>query len=93
MTQPHEDHEARRADRRGIKVLSLAGGAALGVLVIALGGPDPDAATDPWIDTAPALVPAVAASESETRLDAGVNWERVEVWHEFGPAAVAAYER
>ena len=94
MTRPREDGDDNSAayDRRGFKVLSIAGGIALAVLLVALGTPR-DAETEPWTDSAPAVVPVTPTAEAVAALDAGVDWQHVEVWTEFGPAAVAAYER
>ena len=94
MTRPRDDGDDTSAayDRRGFKVLSVAGGIALAVLLVALGVPR-DAETEAWIDSAPAVVPAARAAEAVAALDEGVDWQRAEVWTEFGPAAVAAYER
>jgi hypothetical protein len=91
---PHDgDRSPASLDRRGFKVLSLAGGSAIAVLLVVLGTPQRDGEAEPWIESAPAAVPAAAAAQAAAAQDAGVEWQQAEVWTEFGPAAVAAYER
>jgi hypothetical protein len=80
-------------DRRGFKVLSLAGGIAIAVMLVVLGTPEHDAETEPWIDRAAPVVPTSRAAQGVAAHDSSVDWQRAEVWTEFGPAAVAAYER
>jgi hypothetical protein len=99
MTTSFDDHRASASDRRGVKLLGLSVGAVLGMSIVALGMPDIGAAdVPPWSDGAPALPqrgidPPATAAEHLAALDSGVDWQRAEVWTEFGPAAVAAYER
>jgi hypothetical protein len=98
MTRSFEDDHAHTSGRRGIRLLSLAAGAVLAMALVALGTRDIDAATEPtWTDAPPAtpgsVEPAGAMTEPMAqRRDDGVDWTRVAVWSEFGPAAVAAYE-
>jgi hypothetical protein len=100
MTRSFEDDHAPDIGRRGFRLLSLAAGAALAMLLVALGTRDIGATAEPsWIESPPAMLPGTAepggavAERQAQRLDEGVDWERVEVWTEFGPAAIAAYER
>jgi len=100
MTRWFEDDHAQPNGHRGFKLLSLAAGAVLAMLLVALGTRDIDAATEaPWIDGPPALPPGAVepggalTERVAVRRDDGVDWQQVEVWSEFGPAAVAAYER
>jgi hypothetical protein len=99
MTTSFDDHRPGASDRRGVKLLGLAVGAALGMSVVVLGMPEIDAMDAPsWSNGAPALPqravdPPAMASEHVAARDSGVDWQRAEVWSEFGPAAVAAYER
>jgi hypothetical protein len=101
MTDSFEDDRARATGRRGFSLLSLAAGVVLAMLLVALGTRDIGATAEPsGIDSPPAMLPgatepggATVAARHAARLDDGVDWQRVEVWTEFGPAAVAAYER
>jgi hypothetical protein len=82
---------ARAPRRRGTVLLGVAGGAALAVLLVAVG--TPDASSDEplpeplRVDTAPAAAQRVAT------LDAAVDWSRVEPAREEAGASIAAYER
>lgn len=97
MKRPLDHHDVRNLDRRGFKLLGLAGGVAFGVLLVALTTPGPDTAAErEWIeDSAPRAMaaPSSAARQPTAALDEGVDWGRVGAWSEYGPAAVAAYER
>ena len=99
MTRSFEDDHAPAGGRRGFRLLSLAAGAVLAMALVALGTRDIDAATEPsWTDAPPAAPPVsvepngAVTEPMAQRRDDGVDWTRVEVWSEFGPAAVAAYE-
>ncbi len=82
----------RTLRRRGTVLLGVAGGAATAVLLVALGTPANDAATEPvWVDTAPANTDVPA--QRVAALDADVDWSRVERASEEAGASVAAYER
>ena len=58
------DRTPAALDRRGFKVLSLAAGVALLVLVAALGSPERDVDTAPWSEPAPAVVPTAAGARA-----------------------------
>jgi len=73
---------------RGTVLLGVASAAAIGVLWTALSVPAHEGDERVLVDTAP-LPPSMAMA----RLDDGVDWSRVEVASDVGPAAVAAYER
>jgi hypothetical protein len=100
VTSSFEDDHAPASGRRGFRLLSVAAGAALAMLLVALGTRDiADATAKPlWIDSPPELLPGVvdpggAATERQAlRLDEGIDWKQVEVWTEFGPAAGATHE-
>lgn len=93
-----DDGRAAHIDRNGFKLLSIAGGAALGVVLVALGTQDPDAVAEQrLLDGTPPVVAATAAGHAPSAmqaaaLDAGVDWGAVEVFGDHGPAAIAAYE-
>jgi hypothetical protein len=100
MTRSFEDDHMHTSGHRGFRLLSLAAGAVLAMALVALGTRDIDAATEPsWTDAPPATPPGTVepggamTEQLAQRRDEGVDWTRVEVWSEFGPAAVAAYER
>lgn len=86
---------ARAPRRRGTVLLGVAGGAALAVLLVAVG--TPDASSDEplpeplRVDTAPAA--AATAAQRVATLDAAVDWSRVEPAREEAGASIAAYER
>jgi hypothetical protein len=98
MSTSFDNDRASNPDRRGVKLLGLAIGAALGMSVVVLGMPDIDAVDAPtWSDGVRALPqravdPSALVSEHVAARDSGVDWQRADVWSEFGPAAVAAYE-
>jgi hypothetical protein len=80
--------------------LGLAAGAVLGMSIVALGAHDLDAAQSPAeAGDAPVVLPPHVTephgfmTEHLAARDSGVDWQRAEQWTEFGPAAVAAYER
>lgn len=88
--QPSDDHALQR---RGLRLLALAAGAAGAVVLVALGtpGPLPTAGERVWIEEAP---PAPLPETQRTAaLDAGVDWSRVESAGDTVPLSVAAYER
>jgi hypothetical protein len=93
MKRALDPQDVHHLDRRGFKLLGLAGGVVIGVLLGVLARPGPDTAAErEWIeDSAPRAVPA--APRPSAALDEGVDWGRAEAWDEYGPAAVAAYER
>jgi hypothetical protein len=92
MRPTHESQEERAQRQRGVKLLSIAGGAALAVLLVALGTPGPQDAPRErlLLDTAPTTdVPA----PRQVAADAGVDWDKVERSPDVSPLSVAAYER
>ena len=100
MASPFEDDHAPAHGGRGFRVLGLGAGAVLVTMLVALATRDIDASAEPpRIDSLPAMLPGAAepgsavAERHAPRLDDGVDWQQVEVWTEFGQAAVAAYER
>ncbi len=94
MTQHKHHPDERELRRRGFRLLGVAGGAAVGVLLVALGTPGVELSDEGvWIDSAPASTHEPVAHPRLAALDSGVDWSRVESASDFGPAAVAAYER
>lgn len=93
MRPTHESQEERVPGQRGVKLLGIAGGAALAVLLVALGTPGPQDAMGErlLLDTAPSS--EVPAPRQVAVLDAGVDWDRVERSPDVSPLSVAAYER
>jgi hypothetical protein len=96
MTTPFAHSSADRAlRRRGTVLLGVAGGAALAVVLVAVGTPG-TAGDEPlperqWVDTAPPQTGAGA--QRVAALDAGVDWRRVDSAPEEAGASIAAYER
>jgi hypothetical protein len=82
------DHDLQQ--RRGIKLLGVAGGAALAVLLVALGTRPAEEGGSERVDTAPAAVMAPVARVAA--LDEGVDWRRVAHAEVEPGASVAAYE-
>jgi len=98
MPRSFEDDHAPARGRRGFRVLSLGAGALLAMLLVGLATRDIGASAEPSRIDSPGILPGAAepvsavAERLAARLDDGVDWQRVEVWTDFGPAAVAAYE-
>jgi hypothetical protein len=94
MTQAFDAGNEHPLRRPRVVWLALGAGAAAAVLLVALSLPRGDRAAErSWVDTAPSNGPSGSASETVAALDAGVDWRRVDNAADFGPAAVAAYER
>jgi hypothetical protein len=93
MRSTHESQEERALKQRSVKLLSMAGGAVLAVVLVALSTPGAhDAPSERLLlDTAPATDPP--APMRVAALDAGVDWDRVERAPDVSPLSVAAYER
>ncbi len=96
-----DDHPMRHG---GFTLLGLAGGAVGAALLLALSTSIPedvpetvlrDAAPTARVATALPAPPghSHAAPARVAALDDGVDWSRVEAATDYGPAAVAAYER
>jgi hypothetical protein len=91
MTKPLNSASEHDLGRRGTQLLGIAGGAALAVLLVALGTAPTDDAVTERVDTAPAH--AVERAPRLAALDTGVDWRAV-AGEELEPgASVAAYDR
>jgi hypothetical protein len=93
MGSTHESQEERALTPRGVKLLTVAGGAVLAVVLVALSTPGAHDVPreDLLLDTAPAT--DQPATSRVAALDDGVQWERVERAPDVVPLSVAAYDR
>jgi hypothetical protein len=93
MSRSFDANDEHALRRRGTRLLYVAVGAALGALLIALGAPGAHDARAQAKLSAVAPVYEKPAQAPAPALDAGVDWNRVELAPDAGQMAVAAYER
>lgn len=93
MRSNHESQQERAQKQRAVRLLSMAGGAVLAVVLVALSTPGAhDAPREGLLlDTAPAT--DQFATRRVAALDDGVAWDRVERAADASPLSVAAYDR
>lgn len=93
MNRTFDANQERQLQRRGFKLLGVAGGAAVGVLAVMLTAPGAFDGVPSIDDSVPAAAePATMTAARHGALDEGVDWQHVKAAEAIDGASVAAYE-